>query len=223
MVDATFGLLRTSEFTAAKQNISFAKQDHDIDSYKALYINNLSAELDKSNHVQWYKLLIKASKTDIFRQNVSIILGPGKPPLCPVYLISRMLKKRKELAKTDKKLKVVNQLPLFIAKNGKILSRSNMNLFLKTCLTAIGLDTTHFSLYSFRIGGATMYAKRGFNSYDIQILGRWQSAAYKTYIRKSEEEIANMSTRMINTPISKPNAVFLFQNIAEQDLLVRPS
>ena len=68
-----------------------------------------------------------------------------------------------------------------------------------------------------------MYAKRGFNNYDIQMLGRWQSAAYKTYIRKSEEEIANLSTKMAFSPIINKNAVFLFQNIAEHDLLVRPT
>ena len=53
-----------------------------------------------------------------------------------------------------------------------------------------------------------------------QILGRWQSAAYKTYIRKSEQELADLITTMVKRPICKPNAVFLFQNVAVKDRLI---
>ena len=222
MVVATFGLLRTSEFTAVNQSVRYSKRKTDMNSFKALYISNLSAEYDCDNHVKWYKLLINASKTDIFRQTVTIIIGKGKEPVCPVVLLHKMLKKRVKLAKNNPRLKVHKAAPLFIAENGKIVSRANMSLFLKTCLTAVGLDTRNFSLYSFRIGGATMYAKRGFNDYDIQLLGRWQSAAYQTYIRKSEADIAAMSQLMAYTPICDPNATFLFQNVAQKDLLCHP-
>ena len=44
MVVATFGLLRTSEFTAAKQSVSFDKTQAEMDSFKALFINNLTAK-----------------------------------------------------------------------------------------------------------------------------------------------------------------------------------
>ena len=104
MVVATFGLLRTSEFTAAKQSISYAKRSTDIKSLKALYLSNLEAVFDKDRNVKWYKLRILASKTDVFRQNVTIILGRGKPPVCPVYLLTKMLLERKRLARTNKKL-----------------------------------------------------------------------------------------------------------------------
>ena len=102
MVVATFGLLRTSEFTAAKQNVSFDKTQTDMDSFKALFVNNLTAKCDEQGNVLWYKLRILASKTDVFRQSVTIILGQGRPPICPVYLLSKMLKKRKELALSSK-------------------------------------------------------------------------------------------------------------------------
>ena len=59
-----------------------------------------------------------------------------------------------------------------------------------------------------------------FTSCDIQMLGRWQNMAYKTYIRKSDVKIIQSSIQMINTPVIHPNTMFLFQNITEQDLLV---
>ena len=58
-----------------------------------------------------------------------------------------------------------------------------------------------------------MYARRGFNDYDIQMLGRWQSAAYKTYIRKSEKDLVATSSRMVKAPVSKPNAVLCFKKL----------
>ena len=109
-------------------------------------------------------------------------------------------------------------MPLFVAENGRIITRANMSKFLKTVLEKLGVNTTNFSFYSYRIGGASMYARRGFNDYDIQILGRWQSVAYRTYIRKPERELAEMSTTMVNKPISKPNAIFIFQELADQQL-----
>ena len=47
--------------------------------------------------------------------------------------------------------------------------------------------------------------------------------AYKTYIRKSDAKIIQSSIQMVNTPVVHPNMIFLFQNITEQDLLVRPT
>ena len=219
MVVALFGLLRTSEFAASNQKVRFNKRETCPDSFKALWVENLSVVFDKDGKIDYYKLLIRASKTDVFRQTVTIILGKGLGQICPVFLLTKMINMRTELAKKDPKLKFKKYMPLFIARNGTIITKANVTKFLKTCLDLSGVDSSNFTLYSFRIGGATMYARRGFNDYDIQMLGRWQSAAYKTYIRKSERDLADMSTRMVNTPICKPNAVFLFQEVAQQDLL----
>ena len=219
LVVGVFGLLRTSEFTAENQKVKYRDIKSNPFAYKALWVENLSAKLNDDQSVDYYRLLIRASKTDVFRSTVKIILGKGKPPVCPVYLLTKMINMRAKLAETNPALKWEYYMPLFCAQNGKIVTRNNLTKFLNTVLKILKIDCSNFSIYSCRIGGATMYARRGFNDYDIQMLGRWQSAAYKTYIRKSETDLAAMSSRMVNAPVSKPNAVFMFQEVAEQDLL----
>ena len=219
LVVGVFGLLRTSEFTAENQKVRYKDIKTNPFAYKALWVENLSAKMNKDGTVDYFRLLVRASKTDVFRSTVTIILGHGKPPVCPVYMLTKMINMRVKLAKQNKGLRWNYYLPLFCAENGQIVTRNNLTKFLFTILKILNIDVSNFSLYSCRIGGASMYARRGFNDYDIQMLGRWQSAAYKTYIRKSEKDLALMPTKMVNTPISKPNAVFMFQEIAEQDLL----
>ena len=46
----------------------------------------------------------------------------------------------------------------------------------------IGLNSEQFSGHSLRRGGATSLALRGVSDALIQVLGRWQSDAYKRYI-----------------------------------------
>lgn len=53
-----------------------------------------------------------------------------------------------------------------------------------------------FSGHSFRRGAATAAAEAGFTEYEIQLLGRWRSDAYKLYIESSRSRILNLSTRL---------------------------
>lgn len=214
MVTATFGLLRTGEFCA--QNKSVRHRYNDINSTKSLWGSNVSAKFDSDGNVKYYILKLKAAKTDTFRSDIDVIIGKGKPPVCPVYLINKLIMARNILAKENKFYSWEYYKPLFLLPTG-ILSRTDMSDFFKLKLNKLGYDTKFFKLYSFRIGGATMYAKRGFPSTLIQILGRWRSDAYKTYIRLNKSDIANLSSIMVNTEIIDPRAVFLYQNVAEED------
>lgn len=54
---------------------------------------------------------------------------------------------------------------------------------LRSAIQFIGLSTEHFKGHSFRIGEATHAASLGFSDQVIQKLGRWNSDAFKHYIR----------------------------------------
>jgi len=51
-------------------------------------------------------------------------------------------------------------------------------------------------MYSFRIRAATSASLAQFSDTYIQILGRWQSNAFKSYIRPAPRELAKLSKAM---------------------------
>ena len=74
--------------------------------------------------------------------------------------------------------------PLFIHEDGAPLTRLNLNVRLQKVLSAAGWQG-RYTLHSFRVGAATTAAALGFPEHLIKALGRWNSDAYKLYIRLS--------------------------------------
>ena len=68
--------------------------------------------------------------------------------------------------------------PLFIWHTGDNLTREALSHTLKLLTAAAGMDPSHFSSHSFRIGAATTAAAEGLPDWLIQSLGRRRSAAY---------------------------------------------
>ena len=58
---------------------------------------------------------------------------------------------------------------------------------------AVGLPYQHFAGHSFRIGAATAAAKAGLEDSTIRALGRWNSAAFLTYIQTPRQQLAQFS------------------------------
>ena len=73
--------------------------------------------------------------------------------------------------------------------------------------------------YCLRQGAATDAKRKGFNSHDIQIMGRWQSEAYKIYVRVPDHSIAQLQSNMLNAPILNPNVEFVHANIPAHELV----
>ena len=73
--------------------------------------------------------------------------------------------------------------PLFCECDLRPVTISSFNTELKRCLVFCGLDTSRYKGHSFRIGAATHASEQGFSDSQIRKLGRWQSDAFKTYLR----------------------------------------
>ena len=119
-------------------------------------------------------LFLRRSKTDPFRKGHHIQIAPVSSSLCPVSALAAYLPHR--LARYPPG-------PIFILSNGKYLTPSLCNQFLKESIKQIGLDPTRFSTHSFRAGAATAAAAAGLPDWLIKsLLGRWSSDAYQVYI-----------------------------------------
>ena len=212
LVVAFFGLLRTSEYAAENKRVKFS--DPNVASYKALWLANISANFT-NNKLNFYELKICASKIDIFRQTVSVIVGPYKPPVCPVYLLTKMLLMRRKLSFNNKKVKLNYWMPLFVLKNGYIVSKRDVSSFLTALVIVSGLKKKFYKPYSLRIGGATYLAKRGVPDYTIKMMGRWNSSAYRSYIRYDNKYKSEVWKHAKHNPVN--NAVVFDYNDDDQD------
>ncbi len=66
-----------------------------------------------------------------------------------------------------------------------VLSYSTFQKAIKTVAISLGLDPSRYSSHSLRIGGASVMAAAGLPDYVIQLIGRWKSLAFLTYIRSN--------------------------------------
>ena len=73
--------------------------------------------------------------------------------------------------------------PLFQHLNGVPVTRTEFDEWLARVIKYCGLDSTRYKGHSFRIGAASHAAASGYSNTQIRLLGRWQSDAFKRYIR----------------------------------------
>jgi hypothetical protein len=167
-----FGFLRTAEFTVPSVE--------QYDSGAHLSLSDVSVD----NHAMpsIFKIRIKQSKTDPFRQGVDIYLGKTSAEICPVSALSSYLQERGPYPG-----------PLFIHQDRTPLSRSQLVGMLKLCLQKAGYDDSLYNGHSFRIGAATTAAAKGLEDSLIQTLGRWRSSAYLRYVKIPRDNLAAIS------------------------------
>ena len=169
---AYFGFLRSSEFTVPSLS-AFNPLIH-------LTVSDIA--VDSHEMPSCLQLNIKASKTDPFRKGCCLYIGLGHPPLCALSAILDYLPQRGQ-----------SPGPLFLLANCQPLSRALLTRWLKDIFAAAGIQGS-VSSHSFRIGVATVATRMGVPDHLIQAMGRWNSDAYKLYIRTPAESLAQVTS-----------------------------
>ena len=170
-----FGFLRSGELTVPESD--------EFDPKQHLMFTDLA--IDDAANPRVISMRIKQSKTDPFRQGVTIYLGRTGLALCPVAALLAYLVLR---GKGDG--------PLFRFKNGQPLTRARLVSAIRGVLKEAGFAPDDFSGHSFRIGAATTAAACGVPVDVIKTLGRWRSEAYQLYIRLPRTQLAAISRQL---------------------------
>lgn len=189
------GFLRTGEFT-----VNSGKNFDPTENLCRSAVEFIPNITDPS-HI---RLTLPASKTDPFRKGVSILIARAPPEAastCAVLALrSLFLRDPQPLSS-----------PLFREGSGCALTRKSFISVLKTRITQIGLDPSKYSGHSFRRGAASSAATAGYSDYEIQLLGRWRSDAYKLYLEVPAERLLHLSSRMhlafASAPVPAPPAL----------------
>ena len=86
--------------------------------------------------------------------------------------------------------------PPFLLENNQALTKEQLVTFVSNLLRLIGVDPAAYSGHSCRIGGSTSASLAGLADYEIQMLGRWKSDCYKTYVRSPLNVLLQFPQRM---------------------------
>ena len=114
-----------------------------------------------------FKLRLKVSKTDKYSNGTIVHIGCSGKPICAYCAMSIYIASRHNAHPAS---------PLFIDKHGHILTKSLFVSSTKLLLALLGHDPTYYSGHSFRAGAATTGADKGFDDWQLKMLGRcWAS------------------------------------------------
>ena len=132
------------------------------------------------------RIHLQFSKCDQFGKGADVFVGKADNRRCPVvavvaYMVARGSKPGK----------------FFLLQSGKPLYKPGFITHMRKALTAIGLDQASFAGHSFRIGAATAAAQAGLPDSTIQILGRWSSAAFLSYIHTPRQQLAALTAKIM--------------------------
>lgn len=125
---------------------------------------------------------LRKSKTDQLGISFPICLFRLHSPISPYEPISNYISFR--LANNG-----TPHDPLFITELGSITTRFWFSHHFHQILFRSGINPEHYSIHSICIGAATSASQSGIFDKIIQILGRWSSSAYHTYIHNNLDDL----------------------------------
>ena len=138
--------------------------------------------------ISYLRIVLRQSKTDLFRAGVSLFVGAMGDTLYPVTAVLSYLSVRPN--RPD---------PLFMYQDGRPLSRVDLVAAVHQALAADGLDVSRFNGHSFWIGAATTAAQVGVPDSVIQSLGCWKSSAFMIYVRTSPQQLTAISHCLVSS------------------------
>ena len=158
---AFYGFLRCSEFATA--NSKFNPTIHPCLSDLAVHNNDTLVFTIKQSKSSQCRL------TPIYLFRLNSPVSPYEPLVNHIHVRQSLHAQPSD--------------PLFTNEHGTVATRSWFHLHLHQILTMSGFSAENFSGHSFRIGAASTAASRGLQDHTVQLLGRWSSQAYQSYIR----------------------------------------
>ena len=171
------GFLRAGEFTYSAHN-----WEHDEEFHK-WFLTRRSVNF----YDDYIELSLPASKTDPFRQGVTLTIAATGDEACAVAALRRLFHDWPASLSA----------PLF--QIGGSFTRQRLTETLRETLIAVGIDG-HYTGYFFRRGTATSVREAGLSEDEIQLLGRWKSDSYRLYIVTHPARILAASRRHQHLP-----------------------
>ena len=78
------------------------------------------------------------------------------------------------------------------------ITYTQFHSFLKNHLESAGIDASRYSSHSFHRGGATWAFRSGLAPELVQILGDWQSDAYRKYVKLDVHDRFQLAEKMVH-------------------------
>ena len=144
--------------------------------------------IDSHIKPSFMQVVIKASKTDSFRQGVSVYISATNSLLCPLAAVVGFMVERDS-----------TKGPLFTYGNGRYLTQDRFVTEVRRALSSVGIQAESYAGHSFRIGVASTAAERGMQDSLIKTLGRWQSSAYTLYIKTPRHVLCSVSRLLMES------------------------
>ena len=176
-----FGFLRSGEVVAP----SSTRYDATV------HLSFADIRVDDLTSPSFIQATIKASKTDPFRQGVTVYCGKTGNRLCPVTAVLSYMASRGSAPG-----------PLFLQEDGRYLTRESFVSGVREALGVAGLVAKDYAGHSFRIGAATTAARCGIQDSLIKTLGRWESSAYARYIRTAPDTLCKVAKSLVSNTSS---------------------
>lgn len=155
---ALFGAFRISELLPA------AKSDRE----GGIHLEDLKLNEEA------LQIRVRRSKTDPLGKGAWVRLGAVQGAMfCPVTLAKSYFQIRPG-GGDGRALLHADGIPL---------TRFQFTRVCKRALESLGVETTHFTSHSFRIGAATTAATLGLSADTIKKVGRWKSSCFERYVR----------------------------------------
>ena len=173
-----FGFLRSGEIVSPSEKT--------FDPLTHLCFSDV--RVDSHSSPSYLQITIKASKTDPFRQGVTLFIGVSGGSLCPVSAVLNYMVARGS-----------SPGPLFTWDDGRYLTRESFVARVRSALSTAGYRGTDYAGHSFQIGAATTASRCGVQDSLIKTLERWESAAYTRYIRTAPEVLCKVSKTLLQS------------------------
>ena len=142
--------------------------------------------IDSRDHPRLLKVTIKWSKTDPFQVGIDLYLSATGATICPVKGFLPYLSLRGQC-----------KGPLFILEDRRCLTHQGLCILLDGVLTKLHIGSQKYNTHSFCIRAATTAREANIPDALIQLMERWKSIAYLTYMKTLPGDLAKLSKCLI--------------------------